>query len=267
MTVPRNSAIIVTMFRTSTFSPHIYLSPSLTLEDLAGSPLAINGMKLLHYVEQTGGVPLTQSLGAFHRKCVEWAAHEFQWPGFEPETLYSVNKVLNEPDFPPLSIFHQALQDLRIIRHYRGKALITKRGMSMLGNYGELQVALAEWILASPLQDRLSAEAAALFWDLRHMLGVISNRLGVWVAIGDLTEWMLPVELFPGRGSLGPRHEASFFIAYNFVRPLIWLGLLEGGPQNTPAMSVIDRQFRKTVLFDKCVRISLPTGVATAGLH
>lgn len=255
-------------------SPYIYISPALTRQDLAGSPLAINGMKLLHYVEQTGGVPLTQSLGAFHRKCVEWAAHEFQWPGFQPETLYSVNKVLNEPDFPPLSILHQALQDLRIIRHFKGKALITKRGMSILGNHGELQVVLAEWILASPLQDSLSAEATALFWDLRHMLGVVSSRLGDvssrlddWVAIGDLTEWMLPVELFPGRGPLGHRHEASFFIAYNFVRPLTWLGLLEGAPQNTPAISVMERQFRKTVLFDKCVRIGLPTGVATAGLH
>ena len=259
--------MIVPMFRPSMLSPYVYLSPALAQQDLAGSPLAINGMKLLHYVEQTGGVPLTQSLGAFHRKCVEWVAHEFQWPGFEPETVYSVNKVLNEPDFPPLSILHQAFQELRIIRHYKCKALITKRGKSILGNHWELQVVLAEWILASPLQDSLSVEAAALFWDLRHMLGVISNRLGDWVAIGDLTEWMLPVELFPGRGSLGARHEANFFIAYNFIRPLTWLGLLEGAPQNTPTMSVMDRRFRKRVLFDKSVRISLPTGMATISLH
>ncbi|OOO46608.1 hypothetical protein BS630_23470 [Rhizobium laguerreae] len=100
-------------------------------------------MKLLRYAEQNGGVPLTQSLGAFHRKCVEWAAHEFQWPGYEPEILYSVNKVLNEPDFPPLSILHWALQDLRIIRHSKGRAVLTKRGRSILGNHGELQAVLA----------------------------------------------------------------------------------------------------------------------------
>jgi hypothetical protein len=69
------------MFRPSTFSPFVFLSPSLSQHDVIGSPLTINGMKLLHYVENNGGIPLTQSMGAFHRKCVEWAAHEFQGPG------------------------------------------------------------------------------------------------------------------------------------------------------------------------------------------
>lgn len=75
-------------------------------------------------------------------------------------------------------MLHWALQNLRIIRHYKGMALLTKRGKSVFGNHGELQAALAERMLAEPLQDNLSPEAAALFWDLRHMLGVISNRLG-----------------------------------------------------------------------------------------
>ncbi|TCR62906.1 hypothetical protein EV561_1736 [Rhizobium sp. BK376] len=114
------------MFRQSTLSPLIFISSDLSEQELADSPLAINGMKLLRYAEQSGGIPLTQSLGAFHRKCVEWAAHEFRWPGFEPDVLYSVNKVLNEPDFPPLSILHQALQELRLIRHYKGTAVLTK---------------------------------------------------------------------------------------------------------------------------------------------
>jgi hypothetical protein len=86
------------MFRSSTLSSSVFLSPALHQDELAASPLATNGMKLFRYVEQNGVVPLTQSLGAFHRKCVETAAHEFQWPGYEPETLFSVNKVLNEPD-------------------------------------------------------------------------------------------------------------------------------------------------------------------------
>ncbi|WP_139276467.1 hypothetical protein [Pararhizobium antarcticum] len=261
------SDIIFPMFRQSTLSPFVYLSPALHQDELAASPLAANGMKLLRYAEQNGGIPLTQSMGAFHRKCVEWAAHEFQWPGYEPEILYSVNKVLNEPDFPPLSILHWALQDLRIIRHYKGKALLTKRGRSILVNHGELQAVLAEWMLAAPLQESLSREAAALSWDLRHMLGIVSNRLGDWVTLGDFTEWALPVELFPARGPLGRRHEAGWFIAHNLVRPLTWLGVLEGSPQNVPAMSIIDRQFRKTVLFDKFFRIGLPIGIEAVSLH
>ncbi len=187
------------MFRQSTLSPLIFISSDLSEQELTDSPLAINGIKILRYAEQSGGIPLTQSLGAFHRKCVEWAAHEFRWPGFEPEVLYSVNKVLNEPDFPPLSILHQALQDLRLIRYYKGKAVLTKAGRSILGNQGALQAFLTEWILGAPLQETLSPETAALFWDLRHMLGVVSNRMGDWVTLGTFTEWALPIELFPGR--------------------------------------------------------------------
>lgn len=255
------------MFRPSTLSPFVYLSPALLQDELVTSPLATNGMKLLRYVEQNDGVPLTQSLGAFHRKCVEWAAREFQWPGYEPEILYSVNKVLNEPDFPPLSVLHWALQDLRIIRHYKGRALLTKRGRSILGNHGDLQALLAEWMLAAPLQERLSSEAAALFWDLRHMLGIVSTRLGDWVTLGDYTEWALPVVLFPARGPLGPLHEAGRFIAHNLVRPLTWLGVLENSPQNVSAMPMMDRQFRKTVLFDKFFKIGLPIGIDAVILH
>ncbi|OJF98210.1 hypothetical protein AX761_12725 [Rhizobium sp. 58] len=138
-----------------------------------------------------------QSLGAIHRKCVEWAAHEFQCPGFEREILYSVNKVLNEPDFSPISILHWALEDLRVIRHCKGRALLTKRSRSILGNHGELQAVLAEWMLAAPMLDSFYPEAAALFWDLRHLLGIVSNRLGDWVTLGNFIDWALPVGLFP----------------------------------------------------------------------
>ncbi|MCM2443047.1 hypothetical protein HGO34_25425 [Agrobacterium vitis] len=178
-----------------------------------------------------------------------------------------MNKVLNEPDFPPLSVLHWALQDLRIIRHYKGRALLTKRGRSILGNHGDLQALLAEWMLAAPLQERLSSEAAALFWDLRHMLGIVSTRLGDWVTLGDYTEWALPVVLFPARGPLGPLHEAGRFIAHNLVRPLTWLGVLENSPQNVSAMPMMDRQFRKTVLFDKFFKIGLPIGIDAVILH
>ncbi|MND75391.1 hypothetical protein D3C80_670060 [compost metagenome] len=255
------------MFRPSTLSPLIFISPDLSEQDLVDSTLAINGMRLLRYAEQSGGIPLTQSLAAFHRKCVEWAAHEFRWPGFEPEVLYSVNKVLNEPDFPPLSILHEALQDLRLIRHYKGKAILTKAGRSVIGDHGALQASLTEWILAAPLQDSLSPEAAALFWDLRHMLGVVSNRMGDWVTLGTFTEWALPVELFPGRGPFGPRHEASFFISYNFIRPLTWLGLLENSPHNTAGTAVTDRRFRKTEIFDKAIKNMLANDIREIGVH
>ncbi|MFP3546943.1 hypothetical protein SB748_26290 [Rhizobium sp. SIMBA_035] len=136
-----------------------------------------------------------------------------------------------------------------------------------MGIMGELQAVLAEWMLAAPMQDRLSPEAAVLFWDLRHMLGIVSTRLGEWVTLGDFTGWALPVELFPASGPIGPRHEAGLFIANSLVRPLTWLGVLENSPQNVPAMSMMDNQFRKTVLFDKFFRIGLATRLEAVSLH
>ena len=85
-------------------------------------------MKLLTYAHELGGIPLTQSMANFNRRCVEWAAEEFRWPGYEPDDLYAVNKVLNEPDFPPL------FGNTRLIRHFKGKAVLTKAGRAVLAS-------------------------------------------------------------------------------------------------------------------------------------
>jgi len=89
------------MVQPSLLSPFVHISRELSQQDLSASPMAVNRIKHLLYAEQHNNIPLTQAMGAFNRKCVEWAAHEFHWAGYEPEVLYSVNKVLNEPDFPP----------------------------------------------------------------------------------------------------------------------------------------------------------------------
>ena len=70
------------MLRPSRISPDILLNESLGISELSGSPLSVNGMKLLKYAQENGGVTLTKSGGLF-RKFVTWAAYEFQWPGHE----------------------------------------------------------------------------------------------------------------------------------------------------------------------------------------
>ncbi|EXL01335.1 hypothetical protein BG46_17540 [Brucella anthropi] len=87
------------------------------------------------------------------------------------------------------------------------------------------------------------------------------------MTLGVFTEWALHVDLFPVEGPLGRRYEASFFIARNFVRPLTWLGVLEESPMNAPGTSMMDRQFRKTIIFDGFFRITPPTGFTTVVAH
>ncbi|MGB3812110.1 MAG: hypothetical protein WA950_02690 [Shinella sp.] len=136
----------------------------------------------------------------------------------------------------------------------------------MLGEYGELQVHLAEWILKEPYYDRIPAHAAPLFWDLGHILGVVSNRLGDWVKLGDFTEWAVPVDLFPQSGPLGNRHAASFFIASNLVRPLTWLGVLEESDENSTTTPIQERLIRKAESFERLFKIAAPVYGGT-GVH
>jgi hypothetical protein len=71
----------------SQIAPNMLLNDALSEAELAGGPMTINGMKLLQPAGEAEGIELTKS-GFFNRKCVVWAAEEFQWPEYEPEQLY-----------------------------------------------------------------------------------------------------------------------------------------------------------------------------------
>lgn len=250
------------MMLPSKLGSHILLNAGLALSDLEVSPLCVNGMKLLTYAHDLGGVPLTQSMANFNRRCVEWAADEFRWPGYEPDDLYAVNKILNEPDFPPLFGLHSMFLNTRLIRHFKGKAVLTKAGRAVLGQHGRLQAQLFDQAFfdSDPYGDDPRVIEAGL-WDLGHILTVVGNRLGDWVSLADFTGWSVPVDIFPTTGPLGAKHNAMLFVSINAVRPLSWLGLIEVEKGEGGLGNLEGRHLRKTVLFDKFVRFaSLQTG-------
>lgn len=253
------------MLTPSALSPVLFFEASLTEQQLLASPMCVNTMKLLRYAEQHGGIQLTK-LGNFYRKCVEWAAEEFQWPGYEPTELYAVNKVLNEPDFPPLFLMHEILQNTRLIRHYKGQAKLTKAGSALIGRYGDLQVALTEYMLHSPIGDE--PQANALFWNLEHFMCVIGDQLGDWTTVAEFAERIIPVELFPSRGSISSRFEACLFVAHDIVRPMSWLGLIDDGRhKQRPQIRLEERLIRKTSLFDSYVRLIVPNADGGQQVH
>ena len=237
------------MTRLSQITHDIMLNNMLGEAELDGSPMTTNGMKLLQHVAETGGIELTKS-GFFNRKCVVWAAEEFQWSGYEPAQIYRLNKVLNEQDFPPLSVMHELMLLGRLIRHRKGRAILTSAGKTMLGNFGQLQALLFETYFTSY---DFGADARFPSYiehdDYRHFLGVVANRLGDWATLVDFANWCLPVPLIPStRGR--PEFEACLHLKFNFVRPLRWLGLME--EEDAPHMTPIEQgRIRKTELFDK----------------
>lgn len=244
------------MLKPSALCPVLFFEASLTEQELLASPMCVNTMKLLRYAEQHGGIQLTK-LGYFYRKCVEWAAEEFQWPGYEPTELYSINKVLNEPDFPPLFLMHEILQNARLVRHYRGQAKLTKAGTAIIGRYGDLQVVLTEYMLRSPIGNEPFANA--LFWNLEHIMRVIGDQLGNWTSVAEFSERIIPMELFPARGRISSRFEACLFVAHDIVRPMSWLGLIDDDRRKQrPQIQLEERLIRKTALFDSYVRLIVP---------
>lgn len=89
----------------SNISPDLFLNEALTETGLIGSRLCFAAMTTLRHMGEQGGIVLTKS-GAFNRKFVTWAVDQFNWPGYTAEELYTINKVLNEDDVPPLYCLH-----------------------------------------------------------------------------------------------------------------------------------------------------------------
>ncbi len=171
----------------------LFLNDDLSAEDLTGSLMNMNGMKLLEYALENDGIKLTKA-GAFNRECVEWAVQEFQWPDHTADDLYQFNKVLNEGDVLPLMVMHELLRTAKLLRRYKGKALISKSGAEIMDNHGALQALLFETFLCRfdfTLIERFIMDES--YTDYRHFLGVVGNRLNDWTLDEEFSSWCLPI--------------------------------------------------------------------------
>jgi hypothetical protein len=100
--------------------------------DVAALSPLLRGMLLsVAYADGEGGIGLTAT-GAMNRKFVHWAAVHFLWPGFTAEDLYSMNKVLNEADMPPLWVVRDMLRHLKLLRRKKDTLIPTKLGRNFL---------------------------------------------------------------------------------------------------------------------------------------
>lgn len=214
--------------------------------NLSGSLLTINTMKVLARAEEDGGISLTKS-GAFSRKFVAWAAEDFQWPGYEPEHLYSVYKVLNEPDYIPLTIIHELLVGSRLLHHYKGRAVLTNVGKGIIGDHGALQAELFDAFfltLNHGAHERLRINYHD--HDYARFLWLVQNRLYDWVPLTELAGWCLPTDLVSK-----DRFNACFYLRSRLVRPLLWLGLIERHHEDGRLLRIEGRRYRKTSLCDR----------------
>ena len=251
------------MTRISNICKGLVLNDNLSAEQLSGSLLTANGMKLLQFVQGNGGIKLTNS-GAFNRKCVEWAVQEFNWPGYTVEDLYVVNKVLNEDDFLPLLVMHELFRAAKLLRRYKGTAQLSKAGKSIISNHGALQVLLFETFFTRfdfTIIERFLMDNG--YADYRHFLGVVDNRLDKWTPVEEFAGWCLPIYTNLGYSL---RESMIFFVLSRVVRPFKWLGLIEEkrfGERYSPREETL---IRRKPLFNLLIRfVEIPT--SSGGLH
>lgn len=244
----------------------LVLNTDLNDERLSASLMCFNSMKLLHHADDNKGIQLTKSK-ALYRKCVTWAAEEFQWPGYEPEELYQLNRVLNEQDFPPLTIMHDLLVGAKLMRHFKGKVVLTKSGRQLLGNYGALQIALFEtWFTQFDFAwyERFDMPEIAGGDDYGHFFGVIAISTPGWVGMSDFAQWCIPVDMI-SQYHISPLDEACWFLSSRLIRPLRWLGLIEVKREDRLA-SVREQTIRKTRLFDEFLHFPIISAEQTSSI-
>ncbi|SIQ89515.1 hypothetical protein SAMN05880561_105273 [Rhizobium sp. RU33A] len=230
--------------------PEIRLDGNLDVAAL--SPLFRGMLLALSYAETHDGIGLTPA-GAMNRKFVHWAAVSFQWPGFGDADLYSVNKVLDQSDMPPLWPVRDLLQRLKFLLRDKKRLLASKRGLEFLANprpyfnfiaaqylyfhvdegeeAREVQERMPLW---KPLLERLEIEAD-------H--GCSPNEL--LRALNPDLAHMSDVEIFLKAWSL------KMDLKYGYLRRLCWLGLLY--EQREDRDSIQDGVYHKTPLWSACL--------------
>ena len=226
---------------------------------MAHSPLLRAAQLTLQYTQDHGSIPLTPSK-AFKRVFVHLAAKHFDWPNMGYDDLFSVNKVLNEYDFPPLELVHFLLIELKLARHYKGQFKITKRGSELLANPSQLLNTLVPFYILNIDHSAYSrgGELALGTWD------VWLNILNV-EAENAATELEL-YEVFYGKLSDAPMAWRATSAFYSCVlRPLCWAGLLL--EHRTQGSKRSDAVYLKTPLWPAWLQLDTDCIVKPAQRH
>jgi hypothetical protein len=226
---------------------------------MAHSPLLRAAQLTLQYTQDNGSIPLTPSK-AFKRVFVHWAAEHFDWPDMGYDEVFSVNKVLNEYDFPPLELVHFLLIELKLARHYKGQFKITKRGSELLANPSQLLNTLVPFYIFNIDHSAYSrgGELALGTWDV--WFNILNEE-----AENAATELEL-YEVFYGKLSDAPMAWRATSAFYSCVlRPLCWAGLLL--EHRTQGSKRSDAVYLKTPLWPAWLQLDTDGIVKPAQRH
>ena len=233
----------------------IRLQPGLSASDLAGSAVLRAARLLLQKSDREGGLKLTAT-GNLSRAVVGEMIDIVEWPGFDKETAFRLNKVVNEPDFLPVHFVRLLLEATKLLRPKRDKLLPTRLGKKMteLEQEGALQAILFHitfWHVNLGYFDRNPLES----WP-QNDVGIV-----LWSLSASANDWMHPDKLtrlctVPFIGVIEASWDlGSYAMEARILKPLTWFGLLECRWEQKQGLGK-SRLYRKAPLFDRFLKFN-----------
>lgn len=226
---------------------------------LSHSPMVRGLEKTFGYIAEYGDIGLTPSK-AFKRKFVEWAASEFDWPGYTEADLYAINKVLNEIDFPPLELLHGLMILMKLGRHYKGQFKLTRAGQALVGHPGQIFGTVVPFFLFRVDHtgfSRFDDEPIPGNWDI--FLNVLNVETEDGATGADLRRVFY--------GEPGPGYDDMMSRLYaQVLRPLCWAGLLKK-EQGASRYLYEEALFLKTPLWKAALALATDGKISPAMRH
>jgi hypothetical protein len=229
----------------------IRLNESLSLSDLSGCLVLNHARLVMEHMAADKGVKLTTT-GNFSRKFVEQMVQDFRWPGFEPEVVWRLNKVLNEADYAPLDFLHALIGLAGLGRKHKGTFRLSRLGRSLLPPEaaGELNAVLFDatcnrynlaYLDGRPVNESFQPQIGLTLFLMSKVAETPRSPEDL------LAITTLPIN--PPQSDYPFRPEAIFR-----VRVLIyleWFGLLEKERVAANDQLIQEHLYRKTPLFDR----------------
>ena len=245
----------------------IRLATDLTHDEIQQSTVARNALILLRAAAAGPGLKLTAA-GNLSRGVVAEMCERFDWPGFDKEAAFQLNKVINESDFLPLHFVRYIATAGKLLRRYNGNFRLTPGGQWMLdaSNLRAVQAVLfhvALWRLdlgyfAMDMHDGWpQGDAGVVLW----CLSVAAND---WQSRERLTR-LCTIPVNSVLNTKWSWDSGAYMMEAKILRPLWWFGLLEHREEKPdPDRYDVRHFYRKTTLFDRFM--SFEVGLETAGV-
>jgi hypothetical protein len=228
----------------------IKLAPDLTENEFQLSEITKSTLGFLEAASETPGLKLTAT-GNLSRAVVADMCDIFDWPDFNKEERFRLNKVINETDFLPLFFVRHVAQFAKLVHRRKGYMKITSAGRSILEHPEALQAVLfhtAFWNMDLGDLGR-GLHSGWPQGDIGVVLWSLSVAANTWQPRDRLTRLCT----IPNNGVLNSTWDSgSLAMEANILRPLLWFGLLELKQEDIEGDKLNRLNlYRKTPLFDR----------------